>query len=264
MRPPPSTTSPSYRTTAWPGETARCGRANSTWILAGSIWRDTRLDRCGVRANLGLAVERRIRPFSADKRDLRGIQRAAIKRLLRADDHRVARGIQRRDIQRLLGGDAKAAALADRVERQALVPAKLAALHDRRSGRGAGCRRAPRAAGCGNRRPAQSRYPGSRAGRRWLARARRPWRAPPAWRTRRSGTSAAPDRPAEAYAACRIGLCRYRARAAADSRRRTTDDGRLAIDALIVYSSSFVVRLVVGCGHNGRSRRNRSPAHRRG
>src|SRR6476646_1024991 len=95
----------------------------------GSTWHDMRLDGRGVRTNLGLAVEWRVGPFRADKRDLRGIQRAVLKRLLRADDHGVARGIQRCDIQRMCGSDAKAAALADRVERQALVPAKLAALH---------------------------------------------------------------------------------------------------------------------------------------
>ena len=35
----------------------------------------------------------------------------------------------RRDIQRLIGGDTKAAPLADGVQRQAFMPAKLAALH---------------------------------------------------------------------------------------------------------------------------------------
>src|SRR5690349_21031222 len=92
---------------------------------AGSIGSDTRLDWCGVRANLSLTVERCVRPFRADERNLCGVKRATLKRRLRADDHRVTRGIQRCNIQRLLSGDTKAAALPDRVERQTFVPAKL-------------------------------------------------------------------------------------------------------------------------------------------
>src|SRR5215208_4207852 len=89
----------------------------------GRFRRDPRRNRRGVRANLGLAVERRIGPLRTNKRNLCGVKRAAIKRLLRADNHRVTGGIQRRDIQRLLGGDTQATALTDRVEWQTLMPA---------------------------------------------------------------------------------------------------------------------------------------------
>src|SRR5690242_11424305 len=92
-------------------------------------------DRRGMRSDLRLAVERRGGPFAADERYAAGVEGVALQRRARADDDGVARAVEPGDVERLAGGDAKPFALADRVERQAVVPANLAAVQiDDRAG----------------------------------------------------------------------------------------------------------------------------------